>query len=249
MKKYFSAILLLTAGMIIGACSSPDENDENLVPTQIAQTIEAKLAATAAIERALAEVLTGTASVPTVTPTITLTPTPTETVTPTPPPMVTVIQENAPVFAGPAVFYALLDKLSFGDQIEILGISENEAWLWVKLTDNTLGWIAIELVDFQGIVGNLTEVESPPSPTAPPSYFITINNNFPWSYGKLTVHILDIGITKQVGVGRSITFKIPGGWHNFIWSLSPWKCDKTILIQNDLLWVIENDNDVCATFP
>lgn len=71
--------------LFILGCSPAEETAS--APTKIVQTIQAKESATAAIENALAAVLTGTASMATATntPTNTATATLTSTVTPTPP--------------------------------------------------------------------------------------------------------------------------------------------------------------------
>ena len=227
-------------------------SNETLIPTYVAETAAAREAASALVERALAEVLTGTASVPTITPTLTLTPAPTDTLTPTPPPMATVIRENSPVFAGPAVYYDLVVKLSFGYQVEVLGISENEAWLWVQLADGTQGWIATELVELQGKITQFAVVEAPPTPMPPPSVQIIVANGFPESTNIVVkFQILDLGLSYNIKPGRSISIVIPGGYHDIVFSLrdsNALYCEKQVYIRSDTYVEISYNVYGCGAF-
>ena len=251
MKKIINPMLISVAVMIlVSACGNQSSTDEARISTYVAATAAAREAATALVDKALADVLTGTASVPTVTPTTTLTPTPTETVTPTPPPLATVIIENAPVFAGPAVYYALIVKLSLGDQVEILGKSENEAWLWVQLADGTQGWVALELVELTGEITQFTVVEAPPTPDI--DFTITIVNNHDGG-----IRFVIVGFLERVTVKAGETFQIsiPLGRYTFKYvpnfqtgPIGTRTCEKTFTISFDIYWAPEK-NAGCDSFP
>lgn len=145
--------------------------------------------------------------------------------------------------------YASEKKLDFGDQVEILGKSDNDAWLYVMIFDGTKGWIATEFVELQGNITQFPIVEAPPTATALPNITITIKNTLNQSNFVLTIQILDLGLTKRVRPGSSISFVIPGGLHTFRWFVSSFDCEKNIFVKTDAYWLIQNFNGVCSTFP
>ena len=243
----FLLISVITLLFIIGC--NPTQGD-SLIPTYVAKTAAARQSATAEVEQALADILTGTASVPTITPTITITPTPTETLTPTPAPMAIVIKDKVPVFTGPAVFYDLVVKLSIGDQVEILGKSENDAWLLVKLSDGSQGWIATELVDFLGQITQFADVEAPPTPDI--DFTITIVNNHKGAVRFKIVDFLDLVTIKY---GETYQVSIPLGRYTFIYvpnlqsgPNAALSCEKTFILSYDIYWA-PLESSGCNSFP
>ena len=225
------------------ACASAP--NDSLIPTYVAETAVARQAATAEVEQALADILTGTASVPTITPTITLTPTPTATVTPTSPPMATVIRDNAPVFAGPGFFFGSLTKLPFGDQIVILGISEDGLWLLIILSGGSEGWIALEHTEPAVKVGSLPTAEEPPRE----EFTITIKNSSNWDHQSFVFNISDLGLSYTIQPGSSKTIKIFAGYHHFSYGSQRASCQKSLYIVSNLFIEVDSSNNSCNVFP
>lgn len=109
---------------------------------------------------------------PTVTPsftptaTETATPTATATITPTVTPATPVAEllRDMIVRAGPGSQYAVVESLTAGSMIDIIGVSEDGAWFLIVLGDGQQGWVttAASLVD---VYGALTVVPVAAVPT------------------------------------------------------------------------------------
>ncbi len=177
-------------------------------------------------DSALTATVTSTATITaTIEPTATPTNTPTKSVaqpvqaTPTPTPAqgqpgygtATVISNGLNVRTGPSTAYPIIRQLTRGATMVVLGQSTDNYWLYVRLPDGLLGWVAKYYTDYQGSppVVKPTGVPRPPVSTAtpapmPPSaasrwkaeYFNNVNLsgapalvrndynlNFNWGYG------------------------------------------------------------------
>lgn len=91
--------------------------------------------------------------------------------TPSPPPPVTISVTDGSVNlrTGPGPYYAFIRKLSYGDQLKLLGRLNDNNWLFVKTTNGEEGWLNKSSVDLSKI--NLNHVdypfkEAPPTETA-----------------------------------------------------------------------------------
>lgn len=107
---------------------------------------------------------------PTNTPTVTATdlpPTATNTdlptFTPTPATPVAQMRRQLTVRQGPGSQYPSLTTLPAGEEVEILGISDDGAWFQVQLADGTLGWLPTSspLITTAGNIFDLPEAEPP----------------------------------------------------------------------------------------
>ncbi|MBI5667478.1 MAG: protein kinase [Chloroflexi bacterium] len=119
---------------------------------------------------------TGTPT-PTDTPTVTYTPTatdtPTDTRTPTPAtPLAQILRNGLAVRLGPGSHYPVAMSLDRGDQLEILGISEDGAWFQIVLPDNSIGWVASSSA-LVNTFGDLEVVPIAAPPTETPTYTFT----------------------------------------------------------------------------
>ena len=155
----------------------------------------------------------------TVTPTVTVTATVTTTITPIPaasstptPPSgqegygtATVISSGLNVRSGPSTAYPIIRQLRRGATMTVLGQSADTYWLYVRLPDGLLGWVAKYYTDYRGAppVATPTGAPSPQTPAPPPpasrwvgEYFnnmdlsgepaltrMDYSLNFNWGYG------------------------------------------------------------------
>lgn len=103
---------------------------------------------------------------PTDTPTATSTPTPTATGTPSEPTLL-VLRELA-VRLGPSAAYPQISTLLAGDELDILGVSEDGRWYQVLLPDGSEGWVVISGRFFEAF-GPLAALEIAAAPTSTPS--------------------------------------------------------------------------------
>lgn len=111
---------------------------------------------------------------PTRTPTPTITPTPTNTATDTPERPIVQAVRNLFARSGPSQQYAIAASLAAGDNVEILGISEDGNWFKVALPDGSEGWITSSsmMVDTFGNMRGLPVALAPtntPTDTRTPS--------------------------------------------------------------------------------
>ncbi len=99
------------------------------------------------------------------------TPRPTATPVPTPSsPQAVVRGDVINLRAGPGVEYPVLDRLSAGRRLPIVGqaaaVAGKGAWWQVCCaTDQRVGWVAAQLVDAQGPLAQVPVVQPPPPPT------------------------------------------------------------------------------------
>ena len=91
---------------------------------------------------------------------------PVKTPSPPPPRPITVSDSRVNLRTGPGPYYAFIRKLTYGDQLQLLGRLSDNAWLYVKTTNGEEGWIQPSSVDLTGI--NLNHVDYP-TKVAPPT--------------------------------------------------------------------------------
>jgi len=170
-RPFFLLLLLL----VLAACSSSTPISPTAISTPPAQ-------ATATLTD-----LPSPTSTPTVTAspsaTAPLSPTPTDTATPTPAPIIAVISaEHGNIVSGPAYNYAFLANFNTGFLLQVIGRSEDGAWLVVRLSEDTTGWIPVEQVSLEYDIGALPVFADPPVPlptnTPPPFPFVNVSPAF-----------------------------------------------------------------------
>jgi hypothetical protein len=66
----------------------------------------------------------------------------------------------APVRQGPGVTYNLIQNLSQGTMIEVVGRSEDLVWFAIRL-DNGVGWVFTDVIDFPGSINDLPVINAP----------------------------------------------------------------------------------------
>jgi len=94
----------------------------------------------------------------------TLAPTPTQLNTQ---PQVTAVVD-ANVRRGDDTSYARVGALLRGETAAVIGISSfGSGWFFIEMDDGTRGFIAPNIVEFQGDTSNLQRIEPPPPPTPP----------------------------------------------------------------------------------
>jgi uncharacterized protein YraI len=86
---------------------------------------------------------------------------------------------QASLYVGPSTAYSIVRDVPSGSQITILGQESTGAWLWVRLSDGTEGWMARSVTDFTGTApivaapsSTVPTVSQPP--LAPPSTVVTV---------------------------------------------------------------------------
>lgn len=97
-------------------------------------------------------------------PTATRTPVPTATRPPSSGNVGTVVSSALNVRTGPSTAFSIVRSISRGTEFTVLGQNKSGAWLFVRLRDNTEGWLARAYTNFTGIV---QVVPSPKPPTQP----------------------------------------------------------------------------------
>ncbi len=104
---------------------------------------------------------------PTNTPTVTATDLP--TLTPTPATPIALMRRQLAVRQGPGSQYPTMAALSAGDEVNILGISEDGAWFQILLPDGSLGWLPTTspLID---TAGNIFDLPLAQAPTTTPTF-------------------------------------------------------------------------------
>lgn len=88
--------------------------------------------------------------------------------TPSPPPPATINVSDGRVNlrTGPGNHYSFIRKLTYGDQLQLLGRLSDNTWLYVKTTNSEEGWVHTSAVDLTRI--NLNHVDYPTA-VAPPT--------------------------------------------------------------------------------
>ncbi|RIK42026.1 MAG: hypothetical protein DCC55_10075 [Chloroflexi bacterium] len=105
-------------------------------------------------------------------PTATATPLPATvapTATPVPPAVdttVRVVSRGLNLRSGPGAAYAILRSLTQGTTLDVLGQSRDAYWLYVRIPDGTVGWVARPYTNF---TGTAPVVEAPAAPPPPPT--------------------------------------------------------------------------------
>ena len=113
------------------------------------------------------------------TPTGVITPTtPTATPTPLPPPpsprpsaepsagLAQVTSRGLNMRAGRSTYYPVVRVLTYGTALAVLGQDRSSFWLYVALSDRTVGWVARAFTDFRGTA---PIVPAPPMPPPQPT--------------------------------------------------------------------------------
>jgi lipoprotein-anchoring transpeptidase ErfK/SrfK len=97
-------------------------------------------------------------------PTTTTTPTPSST----PPTTIRISGTSVNLRTGPSIYFSAIRKLTFDEQLLLLGRLSDNTWVYVKTSDGQDGWIGTSWVDLAGI--NLYHDDYPvttPSPAPP----------------------------------------------------------------------------------
>jgi hypothetical protein len=86
---------------------------------------------------------------------------------------------DAYLYVGPSTLYSAIRTVVPGSQITILGQDATGAWLWVRLSDGTEGWMARSVTDFSGTAPVVAAPSVDTSgmtqpPLAPPSTVVVI---------------------------------------------------------------------------
>ena len=105
----------------------------------------------------------------------TATPTSTPTSTPTPIPAVTpactiaiVTTTGLNIRSGPSTDYPVIAGIGWGDAVTVIGQSSGGAWIFIRTSDGTQGWITRSLTDFDFNCVVVIIPAPPPPPTIPP---------------------------------------------------------------------------------
>ena len=117
---------------------------------------------------------------PTFTPTPTSTPTRTPTSTPTPTPMPTYVAkitaELVNLRSGPGDEYDVLEIIPAGEQVELVGKTQNGAWIMARVADGEKGWIYRDLLQPEA-GAQMMVLTPPPTPTpSPPKISVELAN-------------------------------------------------------------------------
>jgi len=88
--------------------------------------------------------------------------------TPEPPPnaKVKITADLIHLRAGPGTHFSVIERLSWGDTLELLGKLDDNSWLYLKTADGKTGWLSAKWVHLQGL--NL-EIDYVPIATSPPT--------------------------------------------------------------------------------
>ena len=105
----------------------------------------------------------------------TATPTSTPTSTPTPIPAVPlpactiaiVTTTGLNIRSGPSTDYPVIAGIGWGDAVTVIGQSSEGAWIFIRTSDGTQGWITRSLTDFD-FNCVVVIIPAPPPPTIPP---------------------------------------------------------------------------------
>jgi hypothetical protein len=76
---------------------------------------------------------------------------------------------NVNIRGGPSTLYPVLSTVAQGAELTVLGQDASSAWLSVRLSDGTMGWIARSLTGFTGTAPVVATPALAPPPLAPPA--------------------------------------------------------------------------------
>ena len=110
---------------------------------------------------------------PTSTTTATLTRTP--TLTSTPPTTVLVKAKYISLRTGPGLTFAVVQQVEEADQLQLLGVSSDNSWLYLRTVEGNEGWLEVTRVDLTGVDLNKGFPVKTPSPAPPGTHFSTIS--------------------------------------------------------------------------
>jgi lipoprotein-anchoring transpeptidase ErfK/SrfK len=115
---------------------------------------------------------------------------PVKTPSPVPPTTIKVSGYLVNLRAGPDTKFSTIQKLTYGEQLMLLGRLKDNTWLYVKTSDGREGWIKTSSVDLSGINLNHDDYpfrESPPTETSTPVVLTGIED-----------HWIDIDLSEQM---------------------------------------------------
>ena len=157
---YFPFILITIALLLAGCGGKP------------AQPTSAPIPATVAATDIPVPVLLPTATdipIPILLPTPTDIPVPTFSATATSPSTLAVVNvESLGILSGPGTAYGIQAYVLRGDELTILGQTNNCAWLKVSTTDGETGWVAETYVTYSLACSEIALAPIPALPTAAP---------------------------------------------------------------------------------
>jgi hypothetical protein len=110
----------------------------------------------------------------TATPSQTITVTPSLTLGPKPTPTIQAI-DDAPCYKGPGLDYPIISYLESGDEVLLIGISEERDWILIKETNfDNICWCQIRKLSIQSSdTTDLPEATAPPTSTLTPIPSVT----------------------------------------------------------------------------
>lgn len=146
MKQSTFVWIILLLGVVLVGCTGQNQTETAQEPTDTLMplvTLTPRQTSTQVLTKTPLPSPTYTPSISPIPPTPTITPTATEI-----PPVMGIILSNQPVNVreGPGTEYKEFTALDAGVEVEILTLSEDQAWYNVKLGDGREGWVSTRLV-------------------------------------------------------------------------------------------------------
>jgi len=177
-RIYYICLALILPALYLSACNLPSYKpsptaNKGLVITQVAQTVQAKIATPTPVSRTP---LPTTAAPPTSTPQEL----PQSTPTPLPPtiPVSPTIRANLNTNcrAGPATSYPIVGVFLEGQQSTVRGRNANNTWWFIENPGkpDSNCWVWGESTVVQGDILSLPIVTPPPEPTLPPGANVAV---------------------------------------------------------------------------
>ncbi len=167
--------------VVVSASDTPAPTATNVPPTATSTSTPTETKQPSATHTATSTATSTVTLTPTHTATVTPSPTATATntpapsSTPTPATPVAAMRRQLAVRQGPGSQYPTVMTLSAGDQVDILGISEDGAWFQIRLKDGQLAWLPTSspLID---TAGNIYDLPLAAPPTLTPTFTLTPSN-------------------------------------------------------------------------
>jgi hypothetical protein len=191
-KKKFLAIITLACLVLIPSCNLPGGQAPLSLTTQqatipIETLVAEKLAATAAVQTALANAVASTlAALATNTPEYTFTPsltstpsqTPTLTITLTPSVPKASVSVETNCRSGPGLVYGILGVVSVGQSAEVVGKGAGDYWI-IKVPSNpsVTCWLWGQYATVAGNTSGLPVFSPPPTPTPAQNFTVSFVDN------------------------------------------------------------------------